>query len=81
MIENNSGVSDWQALVNKPVHADDGKMIGIVSEVQPEKLVVSYGPVTPNKYLIPKSSIKKFERGILYLNEATKFIEDNYKFE
>ncbi|HYY66445.1 MAG TPA: hypothetical protein VE622_04900 [Nitrososphaeraceae archaeon] len=81
MRENNLGISDWQALVNKPVHADDGKMIGIVSEVQLEKLVVSYGPVTPNKYLIPKSSIKKFEHGIVYLNEATKFIEDNYKFE
>jgi hypothetical protein len=60
--------------VNKPVYASDGKQIGIVSSVQPEKLVVSYGPLTPDKYLIPKSSIKTFDNGIVYLNEKSEYI-------
>ena len=48
-------IDDWQALVNKPVFTSDGKDVGVVSQIQPEKLVVAYGPITPDKYLIPKS--------------------------
>jgi hypothetical protein len=78
---NSKGITDWQVLVNKPVYTSDGKEVGIVSSVEPEKLVVSYGPITPNKYLIPKPSIKNFDRGIVHLNESLDFVEDNYKFE
>ena len=53
----------------------------VVSAIQPQHLVVSFGPITPDKYLIPKSSIKNVERGIVYLNENTKFVEENYRFE
>jgi hypothetical protein len=73
--------SRWQGLVNKPVYSSDGQEVGIVSAIQPQHLIVSFGPITTDKYLIPKSSIKNIERGIVYLNENTKFIEDNYLFE
>jgi hypothetical protein len=81
MVSDSNRIDDWQSLVNKPVYASDGKQIGIVSSVQPEKLVVSYGPVTPDKYLIPKSSIKTFDNGILYLNEKSEYITSTYQFE
>lgn len=74
-------IDDWQALVNKPVFTSDGKDVGVVSGVQPEKLIVTYGPITPDKYLIPKSSIDHVERGVVYLNESGSFVEDNYKYE
>jgi|ERR671926_74683 hypothetical protein len=73
--------SNWQGLVNKPVYSSDGQEVGIVSAIQPLHLVVTFGPITTDKYLIPKSSIKNVERGIVYLNENTKFVEDNYRFE
>ena len=74
-------ISDWQGLVNKPVYSSDKQEVGIVSAIQPQHIVVSYGPITTDKYLIPKSSVKVVERGIIYLNENTKFVEDNYQFE
>ena len=74
-------IHDWQMLVNKPVFASDGKEVGIVSSIQPENLIISYGPVTPDKYVIPKSSVKNFIRGVLYLNDSSETIERNYKFE
>jgi hypothetical protein len=72
---------DWQVLVNKPVYSSDGKDIGVVSEVQPQKFIVQYGPITPDKYIIPKSSVQNFKDGIVYLTESGGFVEDNYKFE
>jgi hypothetical protein len=81
MEDNSKEITDWQVLINKPVYTDDRKEVGIVLSVEPEKLVVSYGPVTPDKYLIPKSSIDNFDRGIVYLNESSDFVENNYKFE
>lgn len=81
MVSDSNRIDDWQSLVNKPVYSSDGKQIGIVSSVQPEKLVVSYGPVTPDKYLIPKSSIKTFDNGIVYLNEKSEYITSTYQFE
>lgn len=81
MDTNDNTVRDWQVLVNKPVFASDGKEVGIVRSVQPDNIIVSYGPVTPDKYLIPKSSIKKFTDGILYLNDTSEIIDKNYKFE
>jgi hypothetical protein len=81
MVSDSNRIDDWQSLVNKPVYASDGKQIGIVSSVQPEKLVVSYGPLTPDKYLIPKSSIKTFDNGIVYLNEKSEYITSTYQFE
>ena len=74
-------ISDWQAVVNKPVYTVDGKQVGILSSVQAERIVVTYGPITPNKYLIPKSSIKEFKDGIVYLIEREEFVVKNYQFE
>jgi sporulation protein YlmC with PRC-barrel domain len=74
-------IGEWQQLVNKPVYTTDGKEVGIVRTIQPEHLVIEYGPVTRDKrYLIPKSSINNFDRGIVYLNKDAKFVDDNYKF-
>jgi sporulation protein YlmC with PRC-barrel domain len=72
---------DWQALVNKPVYSSDGMDIGVVREIQPEKIVVNYGPITPDKYVIPKSSLRDFRDGAVYLAETGGFVEENYKFE
>lgn len=74
-------IDDWQALVNKPVFTSDGKDVGVVSQIQPEKLVVTYGPITPDKYLIPKSSVASIEKGVVYLGETGSFVEHNYKYE
>ncbi len=74
-------IDDWQALVNKPVFTSDGKDVGVVSQIQPEKLVVTYGPITPDKYLIPKSSVSGIEKGVVYLGETGDIVERNYKYE
>lgn len=74
-------IDDWQMLVNKPVFTSDGMDVGVVSEIQPEKLIVTYGPITVDKYLIPKSSISTIENGVVYLNETGDFVKRNYKFE
>ena len=74
-------VRDWQAFVNKPVYSSDGKDIGVVREIQPQSLIVTYGPITPDKYLIPKSSVENLKDGVVYLAESGGFVEDNYKFE
>ncbi len=81
MERENNEISDWQGLVNKPVYSNDAQEVGIVTAIQPQHIVVSFGPITTDKYLIPKSSVKNVERGIIYLNENTKFVEDNYQFE
>jgi hypothetical protein len=81
MEDNSKEITDWEGLINKPCYTDDRKEVGIILSVEPEKLVVSRGPVTPDKYLIPKSSIHNFDRGIVYLNESSDFVENNYKFE
>jgi hypothetical protein len=74
-------ISDWQVLVNKPVYTSDGKEVGIVRTIQPENLIVDYGPITPDHFLVPKSSVKNFDQGIVYLNKDAKFVEDSYRFE
>ena len=74
-------ISDWQAVVNKPVYTDDGKEVGIVRSIQSENLLVDYGPITPDHFLIPKLSVKGFDNGIVTLNKDSKFVQDNYKFE
>lgn len=74
-------IEDWQALVNKPVFTSDGKDVGVVSQIQPDKLIVTYGPITPDKYLIPKSAITNIEKGVIYLNETGNSVERNYKYE
>jgi hypothetical protein len=78
---NYNGISDWQALVNKPVIASDGQEVGIVRSIQPESLTVDYGPITPDHYLIPKLSVKNFENGVVHLKNDSKFVESQYKFE
>jgi hypothetical protein len=74
-------ISDWQVVVNKPVIANDGQEVGIVRSIQPESLMVDYGPITPGHYLIPKSSVKNFENGIIHLKNDSKFVESRYRFE
>ncbi|MGB7637084.1 MAG: hypothetical protein WBL88_05880 [Nitrososphaeraceae archaeon] len=74
-------ITDWQQLVNKPVHTRDGKELGIVRTIQPENLVVQYGAASPGNYLIPKTMINNFDRGIVYLNQDAKFVHDNYKYD
>ena len=61
--DRNEKISESQQLVNKPVYTVDGKQVGIVRTVQPENLVVESGPITPDKYLIPKSTINNFDLG------------------
>ncbi|HJS82277.1 MAG TPA: PRC-barrel domain-containing protein [Nitrososphaera sp.] len=72
---------NWQTLVNKPVYSSDGKDIGVVREIQPQKIIVSYGPITPDLYAIPKSSMEDFKDGVVYLAETGGYVEHNYKFE
>jgi anthranilate/para-aminobenzoate synthase component II len=74
-------IEDWQALINKPVLSINEKEIGVVSDVQPLHIIVSSGPVTPNKYNIPKKLIGKFENGVVYLRSSQKDVSDNHEFE
>jgi hypothetical protein len=78
---NYSEIGDWQVTVNKPVIASDGQEVGIVRSIQPESLMVDYGPITPDHYLIPKSSVKNFENGVVHLKNDSKFVETQYRFE
>jgi hypothetical protein len=78
---NYSEIGDWQSLVNKPVISSDGQEVGIVRSIQPESLMVDYGPITPDHYLIPKSSVKNFENGVIHLKNDSKFVETQYRFE
>ena len=77
----NTIVEDWQALVNKPIYSSNGKDIGIVRSVQPESLIASFGSITQDRYLIPKTSVQSFKNGIIYINEESDFVEQNFKFE
>ena len=72
---------EWRTLINKPVISYDEGTIGVVSEIQPLHIIVSSGPVTPNKYNIPKEMVNKFEDGTVYLTLSQKDIEENYRFE
>jgi hypothetical protein len=49
-------IDDWQALVNKPVYANDGREVGVVRSIQSENLMVDYGPITPDHFLVRKKS-------------------------
>ena len=79
--ELNATIEDWQSLVNKPVYGSDGKEIGVVSEIQPLYLIVTFGVMTPDKFNIPKTSIKSMDEGTIYLKEDSKHVKDNYAFE
>jgi hypothetical protein len=81
MDTNDNTIHDWQVLVNKPVVSSDGKEVGIVRSIQPNNLIISHGPVSPEKYLVPKRSARNYTNGILYLNDTSEFIENNCKFE
>lgn len=74
-------VEDWQSLVNKPVYASDGKDIGIVSQIQPLHLIVTFGVIIPDKFNIPKTSIKNIHGGVVHLKEDSKIVKDTYAFE
>jgi len=74
-------IKDWQGLVNKPVLSSDESEIGIVTEIQPLHIIINSGPVTPNKYNIPKKLVNKFENGTVSLNVDKKYVEENCEFE
>jgi len=74
-------VEDWQSLVNKPLYSSNGKDIGIVRSVQPQFLITSSGSITQDRYLIPKTSVQSIKDGIIYINEDSDFVEQNFKFE
>jgi hypothetical protein len=80
-MERKDAIEDWQSLVNKPIVSNDEKEIGVVSAIQPLHLIVNSGPITPNKYNIPKELVTKFENGVVYLKASHKDIEDKYEFE
>lgn len=65
-------ISDWQSVVNKPAYADDGEEVGIVRSIQSENLLVDYGPITPDHFLIPRLSVKGFDNGIVRLDKGSK---------
>jgi hypothetical protein len=44
-------------------------------------LIVTFGVMTPDKFNIPKTSIKKMDEGTIYLKEDFRFVKDNYTFE
>jgi sporulation protein YlmC with PRC-barrel domain len=74
-------VEDWQSLVNKPVYSSNGKDIGIVKSIQPEFFITTFGSITKDKYLIPKTSLQSINNGIIYIKEDSDFVENNFKFE
>jgi hypothetical protein len=74
-------VEDWQSLVNKPLYSSNGKDIRIVLSVQPQFLMTSFGSIIQDRYLIPKTSVKSIKDGIIYINEDSDFVEQNFKFE
>lgn len=78
---NNMIVEDWQSLVNKPLYSSNGKDIGIVRSVQPQFLITSFGSITQDRYLIPKTSVQSIKDGIIYINEDSDFVEQNFEFE
>ena len=78
---NNMIVEDWQSLVNKPLYSSNGKDIGIVRSVQPQFLITSFGSITQDRYLISKTSVQSIKDGIIYINEDSDFVEQNFKFE
>ena len=61
---NNMIVEDWQSLVKKPLYSSNGKDIGIVRSVQPQFLITSFGSITQDRYLIPKTSVQSIKDGI-----------------
>ena len=77
----NRTVEDWQSLVNKPVYSSNGKDIGIVKSIQPEFFITTFGSITKDKFLIPKTSLQSINNGILYIKEDSDFVENNFKFE
>jgi hypothetical protein len=74
-------IDDWQSLVNKPVIASDGIDVGVVSDIEPERILVTWGPVTPDKFIIPKSSVERIEKGVVYLKETGDTVREEYMFE
>jgi sporulation protein YlmC with PRC-barrel domain len=74
-------IEDWQSLINKSVYGSDGKEIGVISEIQPLHLIVTFGVMTPDKFNIPKTLIKNKDKGIVYLKKDSKFIKDNHAFQ
>jgi hypothetical protein len=72
---------DWQKSVNSPVYTIDGKELGFVTSVQPDNFVVASSPISPDKFLIPKSLVRGFEAGTIYLDEDLTSITNNYQFE
>jgi hypothetical protein len=72
---------DWQKSVNSPVYTIDGKELGFITSIQPDKFIVASSPISPGKFLIPKSSVRGYEAGTIYLDEDLTSVTNNYQFE
>lgn len=72
---------NWQELVNKPVYTVDRKSVGVLSSIQAEKFIVIASPVSPKKFLIPKSSIQSFQNGLVNIKEELDYVNKYYQFE
>jgi hypothetical protein len=49
--------------------------------IQPDKFIVASSPISPGKFLIPKSSVRGYEAGTIYLDEDLTSVTNNYQFE
>jgi hypothetical protein len=71
----------WRESINKPVYTADGKEIGFVTSIQSDKIIVTSGPVSPDRFLIPKSVVRSLENGTIHLKEDSTLISSRYQFE
>jgi hypothetical protein len=71
----------WQESIGKPFYTSDGKEIGFIASIQSDKIIVASGPVTPDKFLIPKSMVRGFENGTVYLRGDSSLVTKKYRFE
>lgn len=71
----------WRESINKPVYTADRKEIGFVTSIQSDKIIVTSGPVSPDRFLILKSVVRSLENGTIYLKEDSTLISSRYQFE
>ena len=46
-----------------------------------ERLLVSWGPITPDKFVSPKTSVEHFENGVIDLRENGDQVKHDYEYE
>jgi len=55
-------IDNWHALINKPILQALVKMFELFLKFDLKKLIVICGPITPEGYLIPESSITNMKK-------------------